>query len=129
MAGVDADVLGVERVGADDDLFTLGGNSLVATQAAARLGTALDTTVRALPRMPTGAPDRVDEFRDSGYVAPGRFRGDLDVVGHADPVQRPGPGRVGMSSSKPHHRRRRRSPPQRRGPPRFWSDRAKERSD
>ncbi|WP_280489329.1 non-ribosomal peptide synthetase, partial [Nocardia carnea] len=45
VAGVFADVLHVERVGADDDFFALGGNSLIATQVAARLGSALDTTV------------------------------------------------------------------------------------
>ncbi|WP_432278217.1 amino acid adenylation domain-containing protein, partial [Nocardia carnea] len=45
VAGVFADVLHVERVGADDDFFALGGNSLIATQVAARLGAALDTTV------------------------------------------------------------------------------------
>uniref|UniRef100_UPI0012E901C1 non-ribosomal peptide synthetase n=1 Tax=Rhodococcus phenolicus TaxID=263849 RepID=UPI0012E901C1 len=45
VAGVFADVLGVDRVGADDDFFDLGGNSLIATQVAARLGAALDTTV------------------------------------------------------------------------------------
>ncbi|MGW5388526.1 amino acid adenylation domain-containing protein, partial [Nocardia sp. NPDC003963] len=45
VAGVFADVLGVERVGADDDFFALGGNSLIATQVAARLGAALDSTV------------------------------------------------------------------------------------
>uniref|UniRef100_UPI003CC7CCD9 amino acid adenylation domain-containing protein n=1 Tax=Nocardia farcinica TaxID=37329 RepID=UPI003CC7CCD9 len=43
VAGVFADVLGLERVGADDDFFALGGNSLVATQVTARLGKALDT--------------------------------------------------------------------------------------
>ncbi|MEB3511819.1 amino acid adenylation domain-containing protein [Nocardia sp. CDC186] len=45
MATVFAEVLGVERVGADDDFFALGGNSLLATQVAARIGAALDTRV------------------------------------------------------------------------------------
>src|SRR5690606_7426828 len=38
-----ADVLGLDRVGLDDDFFALGGNSLSATQVAARLSSALDT--------------------------------------------------------------------------------------
>ncbi|WP_425298825.1 amino acid adenylation domain-containing protein, partial [Nocardia farcinica] len=45
VAEIFTDVLGVERVGADDDFFALGGNSLIATQAAARIGAALDTEV------------------------------------------------------------------------------------
>ncbi|MFE1593318.1 amino acid adenylation domain-containing protein [Nocardia sp. NPDC058705] len=45
VAGVFADVLGADRVGADDDFFALGGNSLLATQVAARLGAAFDTRV------------------------------------------------------------------------------------
>ncbi|MFI5714246.1 amino acid adenylation domain-containing protein [Nocardia sp. NPDC051750] len=45
VAGVFADVLGVERVGADDDFFALGGNSLIATQVAARIGAALEAQV------------------------------------------------------------------------------------
>ncbi|MFQ6399203.1 amino acid adenylation domain-containing protein, partial [Nocardia sp. KC 131] len=45
VAQVFGEVLGVDRVGADDDFFTLGGNSLIATQVASRLGNALDTRV------------------------------------------------------------------------------------
>ncbi|WP_156052498.1 non-ribosomal peptide synthetase, partial [Nocardia carnea] len=57
VANTFAEVLGVERVGADDDFFELGGNSLVATQVAARIGTALNVTVpvRALFEAPTVA--------------------------------------------------------------------------
>ncbi|TLF82503.1 amino acid adenylation domain-containing protein [Nocardia cyriacigeorgica] len=45
VAGVFAEVLGVDQVGADDDFFALGGNSLLATQVAARIGAALETRV------------------------------------------------------------------------------------
>ncbi len=48
-------VLGIERVGADDGFFALGGNSLIATQVVARLGAAIDSRVpvRALFESPT----------------------------------------------------------------------------
>ncbi|CCQ17332.1 non-ribosomal peptide synthetase (fragment), partial [Rhodococcus sp. AW25M09] len=57
VAGVFAGVLGIERVGLDDDFFALGGNSLIATQVVSRLGAALDTVVpvRALFESPTVA--------------------------------------------------------------------------
>ncbi|GAB0107625.1 non-ribosomal peptide synthetase [Nocardia sp. JMUB6875] len=45
VAGVFAELLGVDRVGADDDFFDLGGNSLVATRAVSRINAALETTV------------------------------------------------------------------------------------
>ncbi|MGW6693671.1 non-ribosomal peptide synthase/polyketide synthase, partial [Rhodococcus sp. NPDC054953] len=46
VAGIIADLLGVDRVGASDDFFVLGGNSLVATQLVARVNTALGSTIR-----------------------------------------------------------------------------------
>ncbi|MFC0450890.1 non-ribosomal peptide synthetase [Rhodococcus jostii] len=45
VVAVFAEVLAVEQVGLDDEFFALGGNSLIATQAAARLGEALDAHV------------------------------------------------------------------------------------
>ncbi|MEE2032334.1 non-ribosomal peptide synthase/polyketide synthase [Rhodococcus chondri] len=70
VAGVFAEVLGVERVGADDDFFALGGNSLIATQVVARLGSALDTSVpvRVLFEAPTVAAlaTRVERSKGAG---------------------------------------------------------------
>ncbi|WP_443093777.1 amino acid adenylation domain-containing protein [Nocardia uniformis] len=70
VAGVFADVLGAERVGADDDFFTLGGNSLLATQVAARIGAALDARVpvRALFEASTvaGLAAKVEQHAGAG---------------------------------------------------------------
>ncbi|MFD6454920.1 amino acid adenylation domain-containing protein, partial [Nocardia sp. NPDC060220] len=73
VAEIFADLLGAERVGVDDDFFALGGNSLVATQVAARLSTALDTEVgvRTLFEAPTvGAlAARVESHAGTGLRA------------------------------------------------------------
>ncbi|MFC9837237.1 amino acid adenylation domain-containing protein [Rhodococcus sp. NPDC127530] len=45
VVAVFAEVLAVEQVGLDDEFFALGGNSLIATQAAARLGEVLNAHV------------------------------------------------------------------------------------
>ncbi|MGW4636713.1 amino acid adenylation domain-containing protein, partial [Nocardia sp. NPDC004415] len=45
VAAVFAEVLGLDRVGVDDDFFELGGNSLIATRVVARIGAALGATV------------------------------------------------------------------------------------
>ncbi|WP_040813125.1 non-ribosomal peptide synthetase, partial [Nocardia concava] len=45
VATVVAEILGVDRVGVDDDFFALGGNSLSATRLAARLADALGSPI------------------------------------------------------------------------------------
>ena len=74
VAGVFADVLGIDGpVGADDDFFELGGNSLVATRVAARIGAALDATIPAsmIFEAPTVArlAARAESQADTGRVA------------------------------------------------------------
>ncbi|MFD3592150.1 amino acid adenylation domain-containing protein [Nocardia sp. NPDC058640] len=55
VAGVYAELLGRPRVGADDDYFALGGNSLLATRVIARINEALDAdiAIRDLFEAPT----------------------------------------------------------------------------
>ena len=55
LAGIFAEILGVDRVGADDDFFELGGHSLLATQVISRIRGAfsVDLPFRALFDQPT----------------------------------------------------------------------------
>ncbi|WP_395705350.1 amino acid adenylation domain-containing protein [Rhodococcus ruber] len=87
VASVFGEVLGVERVGLDDDFFALGGNSLVATRVAARLGQALDAQVPV--RMLFEAPDV------AGLAA--RLESHAGEGARAALVARPRPERVPLS--------------------------------
>ncbi|WP_280430867.1 non-ribosomal peptide synthetase [Nocardia brasiliensis] len=71
VAEVFAAILGDVRIGLDDNFFALGGNSLLAAQAAARLGAALDARVpaRLLFHAPTVAELAVEVGRHLGTGA------------------------------------------------------------
>ncbi|KAF0848152.1 non-ribosomal peptide synthetase [Nocardia caishijiensis] len=86
IAGVYADILGADEVGADDDFFALGGNSLLATRAAARIGDAVNRAVgvRLLFEAPT-----VGELALRVHRA--------DELSAARPVAGPRPTRVPLS--------------------------------
>ena len=73
LAGIYAQVLGVERVGVDDSFFDLGGDSLSAMRVIAAINTALDRhlAVHTLFEVPTisGLSHRLDDDADSAHSA------------------------------------------------------------
>ena len=75
-----AEVLGVDRVGADDSFFDLGGDSLLATRLIARVRAVLDAEV--------GHPGLFDHA-DPGRSRRGRSRGARGAGAAARPADRP----------------------------------------
>ncbi|WP_433731100.1 non-ribosomal peptide synthase/polyketide synthase [Nocardia sp. CA-129566] len=81
-----AEVLGIERVGLDDDFFALGGNSLSATRVVARLGAALDlrVPVRILFAVSTVAA-LADEVSRGAFAG----HGDVELTARVRPERIP----------------------------------------
>ena len=81
LAGIYAQVLGVDRVGVEDSFFDLGGNSLSAMRLIAALDTALDTqlpvralfdapSVRRLSQRLESYADEVEDGQEPGTMRP-----------------------------------------------------------
>ncbi|WP_231995158.1 phosphopantetheine-binding protein, partial [Mycobacterium sp. 852002-10029_SCH5224772] len=72
LAGVFAEVLGLERVGVDDSFFDLGGDSLLAMRliAAIEMGLDADLSVRAVFEAPTVAQLALRVSEDGGRREP-----------------------------------------------------------
>jgi amino acid adenylation domain-containing protein len=90
LAGIWAEVLRLERVGAEEKFFDLGGHSLLATRVAARVHQVfgVELPLRALFEQPvlSGLAAEIDRLRDTGAaagadaIAPAGREGDLPVT-------------------------------------------------
>ncbi|WP_416566514.1 amino acid adenylation domain-containing protein [Nocardia testacea] len=90
IAQIYTELLGVRRIGADDDFWELGGDSLLAAQAAARIGAALGTSI------PAGM---IFEASTVAALAVRATRGDT-TGGHPALTPRPRPERIPLSPAQ-----------------------------
>jgi acyl carrier protein len=94
VAGLCADLLGLRRVGVDDDFFALGGHSLLAMRLVSQVNRAcgVDVPLRRFLRVPTVAvlaaavDEAVDEAdgRGASDITPGARRRDERLLARVD---------------------------------------------
>ena len=70
VCGLFAEVLGVERVGAEDSFFELGGDSLLAMRLIARVRAVLDTEIGIGDLFTAPAPAQIVELAEAGSPRP-----------------------------------------------------------
>jgi amino acid adenylation domain-containing protein len=88
LCGLFAEALGLERIGAQDSFFDVGGDSLIATRLVSRIQAVLgaevgiralfeEPTVAGIARLLGGLDDRVGETRQDRQASPPEFPGSL----------------------------------------------------
>jgi amino acid adenylation domain-containing protein/thioester reductase-like protein len=102
LAGIWAEILGIQQVGVHDNFFELGGHSLLTTQLLAKVREAIhvDVSLRSLLELPTvaGLAEKIEKIRQSQPTATSVL--DLNAEAILDPAIR-ADGSLGQPATEP----------------------------